>query len=65
MTALRHKETHALAIVPDCKVEMFLEAGYQITGQDTTPAPNLDKPKKRRSTKKVTEDATDADGSMQ
>lgn len=65
MIALRHQKTRALAIVPEEKEQMFLEAGYIRQGQDTEPVPSENKSKKSRSRKKkVAEDATDADGSM-
>jgi hypothetical protein len=65
MIALRHQKTRALAIVPEEKEQMFLEAGYiPVKGQEN-PVPSENKSKKSRSRKKkVAENATDADGSM-
>jgi len=63
MVALRHQTTRALAIVPEHKVEEFLQAGYVEVGQGNDPAPEHKQPKRSRK-KKVNKDATDADGSM-
>lgn len=65
MIALRHKQTRALAIVPEANLKVFLDAGYiPVKGQDKEEPAQEVKPKRTRK-KKVTEDATDADGSMQ
>ena len=64
MIALRHQKTGALAIVPDEKESMFLEAGYIRKGQEKPVPSENNKPKKSRSKKKVEEDAANDDGSM-
>lgn len=65
MIALRHQKTGALAIVPDEKESMFLEAGYIRKGQEQPVPSENSKPKKSRSSKKKVEnDAANDDGSM-